>query len=1116
MIFNKKYKIKYMDIAVPILTTLLLAELLLFVINSIHIVSETNKNNFEYTIKIRSSIQEIDKIVESAEVNINLMTKIIGETYELDKINDPEFNKTYLNKADIIVKSALRNSSGVDSAWFQPNVAFPSAYNNYIWYAVRNKKIVNVKTSLEKINPKERILTPKDDPYYFGAIKSKKICWSDIYTDPETKTQMITLSQAAYKNDVLVGVCGIDLSFKNLRQALRNMQSAFPGSEIFLLDNNKNIILSQLLNYQSIEKSKSTFRELFPMPSNNDTMREFLDNGITKTAILLQLSNKYYVVITFPEFIVLNGFERLFNTIYLIFAIMGALAVMAVVNRNKIIKINNKLETENSTIINMINYSPTIMCSKDNFGVYTRCNDHFAELTNFSKEEIIGKTDYDIFGKEVAEILTNKDKEVKEKRECIISERWHMNKKGEKKLLLKYRLPLLNEKNEATGIFINAIDITKKHQEQELLQQAKETAEKATDMKSNFLANMSHEIRTPMNGVLGFIQLLQETNPTEEQSEFITDAQKSSEMLLDIINDILDFSKIEADKLRIDNVSFNVRSVVEDVIVMASSSAENKGLELNALICSDIPQKVYGDPGRVKQILTNFITNAVKFTQEGEILIYAKQISEDEDNTVLRFEVKDTGIGIEEDKLNTIFEAFTQADESTTRKFGGTGLGLAISKKLVELMNGTISVESKLNEGSTFTITLPFKKDKNANQELNESITPIEGAKILVIDPNPTDLKIIHYYLSEANCIIYDAQSTEDALKIINEQSENLSVILIDYKAQNANGEELSALLKQNENSKDIPLVLYTSLAKRGDSAIAKEKGFVGYLTKPIKKNELVKTIAMVINDRNEPPKFVTKHIVKEHKYDNKAKILVVEDSEMNCKLILKILNNKGLSCDFAFNGEEAVEAFESTNYDLILMDCQMPVLDGYEATREIRTREGELKHTPIVALTANAMVSDEEKCKEAGMDDFLTKPVDMKALTNILNKYIKWDIIENINETSTELQNDIETIIKIMTSELEFKQSEAIQFFADYLKYMPQLIFEIEKAILENNIELLKKHTATLQASSINLRIEKFSQLSANLEEEALKGDREACANIVNEIKAHFNYLDELMHNYL
>lgn len=1103
-----------MDIAVPLLGVLLLVELLLFVLNSIQIVSETNKNNFEYTIKIRSTIEEIDKIVERAEVNLNLMTQVIKGNYDISKINDEKTNIEYLKRIDVLVKSVLLNSPGVDAAWYQPNIEYPYANRNYVWYAIKNGKIINLRTMLEKEDSKLRILTPKTDPYYFEAIKEKKRIWSDIYTDPDTKNSMITISEPVFKNDILIGVTGIDISFKNLQQALKNMQNVFPGSEIFLLDKNKNIIVSQLLNYQSVQKNNKLFKNLFYSVHTSDTMAEFHDNGVAKTAIILELSNKYYIVITFPQIIVLNGFERLFNTIYLIFAIMGALAILAIINRSKIIKINNKLETENSTIRNMINYAPTIMCVKDTDGVYTRCNEHFAELTNFSKEEIIGKTDYDLFGKEVADMLVSKDAEVKRKRECIIDERWHMTKNGEKKLLLKYRLPVLNENDEPIGIFVNAIDITKKHQEQELLQQAKETAEKATEMKSNFLANMSHEIRTPMNGVLGFIQLLQETNPTEEQSEFIKDARKSSEMLLDIINDILDFSKIEADKLRIDNISFYIRSVVEDVIIMATSSAENKGLEVNALICSDIPKRVFGDPGRVKQILTNFISNAVKFTQEGEIVVYVSQVSEDDENTLIKFEVKDTGIGIEEGKLRTIFDAFTQADASTTRKFGGTGLGLAISKKLVELMNGTINVESKVNEGSTFSITLPFKKDNSVINETSNSIKSLDGTKILIVDSNPTDLKIIHYYLSEANCIIFEAHTPNEAFDIINR--ENLSAILIDYKAQNVNGEELSLIIKQNEKSKDIPLLLYTSLAKRGDSNLAKEKGFAGYLSKPIKKYELIDTLSMIINDPNEPPKFVTKHIVKEQKFNSKAKILVVEDSEMNCKLILKILNNKGLSCDFAFNGQEAVEAYKSEQYDLIFMDCQMPILDGYEATKEIRRMENGQKHIPIIALTANAMVSDEEKCAEAGMDEFITKPIDIDALTKTLVKYIGPEIFENTNAIGNETANEISTIIKIMTSELEFKLNEAVQFFADYMKFMPQLIYEFESAVAKNNFELLTKLTANLKCSSSNLRIEKFCQLSVELEEAARKGDKQACNHLINEIKIHFKYLDALMDNFL
>jgi len=389
-----------------------------------------------------------------------------------------------------------------------------------------------------------------------------------------------------------------------------------------------------------------------------------------------------------------------------------------------------------------------------------------------------------------------------------------------------------------------------------------------------------------------------------------------------------------------------------------------------------------------------------------------------------------------------------------------------------------------------------------------------------VVNDNPTDLKIINYYLSEANCIIIEASSAQNALEILNQENQNILAILIDHKVQNANGQELSALIKDNEASKEIPMILYTSLSKRGDAILAKEKGFTGYLTKPIKKHELVEALSYAINNQNghAPATFITKHLIKEQKFNAKSKILVVEDSEINCKLILKILSNNGLACDLANNGKEAIEAFKSKKYDLILMDCQMPVLDGYEATKEIRIIEAGKSHTPIVALTANALATDENKCHKAGMDDYISKPINIEALLKLIGKYINVETeITEINEgPKMDSPNEIEKIINSMKSELELSNTEAIEFFTEYLEFMPTAILEIETALEQNNFEEVKKIAHKLKGSSANLRIEKITQLSINMQEEALNENKNACSDLLTEIKTHLEYLNEVFLKYM
>ena len=1112
--FNKN--IKYADVLIPIIVFLLLVGLLFFVIGSLQIVSRTNKNNFTYTVKVRNTIEEIDKIVERAEVNLDVLVSDVAISYDTSKLNNEKYNISYVNGLGTLIRSVLMNSPSIDGAWFQINADLPFSGDVYSWYESKNGKIVDLATTLQKEQFMGRKLTPEEDPYYFKAVKAKKTVWSDVYTDLETQTRMMTISEPIYRKGVLIGVAGVDISIKNLQKALKKMQSVFKGSEVFLLDENKNIVLAQLLDNTKTKNINLSFLEALKKAKSNEEMVEYVDSGERKTSIMLALSNNYEVVITFPNSLIFKGFHRLFNAIYIILALLMSVAAINVFNRYKMIKINIKLESEKNALRGILEASPNIIMIKNMNGVYIDCNKKFLELKGLKKEDCIGKTVYDLFNEaEIDKIIKNEDL-IKETKKSVVYEASYVNKNGETIYLEKHVVPLFTLKQELDKIFIIGIDITKSRLEQQHLEEARDSAETASKMKSNFLANMSHEIRTPMNGVLGFLQLLEDTNPTEEQSEFIGYALKSSELMLETINEILDFSKIEAGKLKIDYVSFDIRSLVEDVAIMNISNACKKGLDVNSLICSDVPQKVFGDPGRVKQILNNLIGNALKFTQEGEIVIYVSHISEQDGNVVLSFKVKDTGIGIPKEKLKLIFESFSQADSSTTRKYGGTGLGLAISQKLAELMKGHIHVESSVNEGSTFTITLPFKVDINSIQnpipEIDDS--SLSGKTILVVDHHCTDLKIIRYYLNEANCNIKEACSPEEALLILSQESQNISAIIIHYKMQRAGEVELSQLIKTNEKTKDIPLILYTSMANRGDAILAKEKGFKGYLTKPLKKHELIESLIMAMNVKNEynHAGFITKHLIKEKKFDAKTKILMVEDTELNCKFITSLLNKFGLSCDIANEGKSAIEAFKSKKYDLILMDCQMPIMDGYEATREIRNIEGDSSHTPIIAMTANVLKTDEEKCYESGMDAYISKPINTEELLSLISKYVKIES-ESVASSTQKIERGmgscINDSIEKMMSEVGFTEEEATKLFKEFLIYLSQSILELETLINQNEFENLRRLAHKLKGSGANLRIETIAKLSTQLENESLNENKEVCLNIVNQMKNHLEYLE-------
>ncbi len=1120
--FSKRNKSSsYLNSILYILVVLLFLGLFRFIFNCINIVSETNQNNFSYIVKTRQALCEIDKIIESAENNLNLYSEYIFLNYDTSKLYNFSYNSEFLKQINTMTYASLVNSPGVNGVWFQLNAEVPFSVVMYSWYMRKNNKYIDLNKQLDNTDSSDRKITPKDDPYYFNAVNNKKTTWSNIYTDVDLNLPMMTISKPIYKNKKLVGVAGIDLSVKNLERALRNTQAVFKGSDVFLLNQEGAIVLYKLNEENIFTKNRYNFISLFELNKNkNINMTEYTEYGIRKTAILFSMPNLYHIVITFPNNIIYKGFNQLFKTIYLIFFLLIALVVMTIFNIKQIKKISKEVDDRARKLEIIFDSSPNIIVLKDVNDRYKTCNSKFTSFLNISRNNLIGKTTSEVFNAEQAEQIIKMENIVKKTKKMLSYEACYQGLEGDI-FLRKYIIPLFDSQNELVEILIIAFDITKNKVEQKILKQAKEAAEKNTAMKNNFLANMSHEIRTPLNGIVGFIQLLKDTNLSKEQAEFIEDAQKSSEILLDIINDILDFSKIEAGKLQVENISFDIRALVEDITLFSSATAEIKNLEVSSLICSDVPERVFGDPGRVRQILNNLISNAIKFTHKGEIVIYVKQILEDSETSFVSFEVKDTGIGIEEDKLNLIFEEFAQSDASMTRKYGGTGLGLAISQKLVTLMNGVLHVKSKLGEGSTFTFNLPFVKDKTSSAEACKNIRNLSGIKILVIDDNQTDLKIIRHYLSEANCIIYEAKTCNEAVEIIKNEKNNISMILIDYKMQINCDSEFCELDSGIGIFNDIPVVLYTSLAKRGDSIWAKEKGFRGYLTKPIKKDDLIETINMVVNDKEYLTKnqFITKHVIKETKFLSQSKILVVEDSDLNCKLINKIFESHGIYCDFAYNGYEAIDAFKSKKYDLILMDCQMPIVDGYKATAEIRKLENKESHIPIIAMTANALPTDRDKCLSIGMDDYISKPININLLMEMISKYISFGPHNNETMTNNEINdgiNQVNTYINRVTDELMFSRKDAIDLIIEYLNFLPSSIVELERAFENNDIENIKFITHKIKSSSLNLRMDRISDISIELEK-AINEEKSLDELIlyVNKIRNCLIDLNDLFLNY-